>query len=569
MESLKNQISTLNTQYGQLESSSKSTSACSNNLLSTNGKIVSLNSQIDTAMSSQPTNNCAALINQENASYAASAANLNSQLASVNSNINTLNSNLTAESSAYNTCNAQVLAQSQNISSLKASLAKTNANIALLNTNIQNTQAAIQQKISAINTTKSLNDNLINQNNAAQVNMNKIQLYNINETSSNTKEQRLVNIAGQIQAIQAIATGLNNLVSPTGSLGALRQQLLALWYENISALNGTGVTIGQPWFIWSWQVAAQITVMANALSETYQTIAAIFNSINTTIGNLMKIINNPTMSVLNYGYTMAQAIVSFNSVITSINILVNQLSPGGTPGAVLTTYQAANLLDTQNGPKNGNYCQGLIKGGAGFQGRTIKYPLPSGGTNTIYIGDPVTAITSAHSIVTSYQTVLSNILSALNKYRAEGTTSLPGAASFGTSAARQNAGKNITGAIYPNDGFYNQDNGTATGDQYCSGPWGGPSSGKKMVCVYGVDANGNTIPCSEKGVLWQNNAFYCANPNYVGDNGSVTGNQYCAGGWGSPNGKPKNMSCVGGIEYSSNNPIACTKSGIAANYYCT
>ena len=58
---------------------------------------------------------------------------------------------------------------------------------------------------------------------------------------------------------------------------------------------------------------------------------------------------------------------------------------------------------------------------------------------------------------------------------------------------------------------------------------------------------------------------------YRGNNGSVSGDSYCKGGWESSDGKDKNMTCVEGVILTSGEKVNCTdiinKSGLA--YKCT
>jgi hypothetical protein len=44
---------------------------------------------------------------------------------------------------------------------------------------------------------------------------------------------------------------------------------------------------------------------------------------------------------------------------------------------------------------------------------------------------------------------------------------------------------------------------------------------------------------------------------YPGDNGSVTGDTYCTGAWGNPSGSYKNMNCVSGVDATTNASVAC------------
>ena len=70
--------------------------------------------------------------------------------------------------------------------------------------------------------------------------------------------------------------------------------------------------------------------------------------------------------------------------------------------------------------------------------------------------------------------------------------------------------------IESNNGtFYYGNNGTVTGDVYCQGGWGNENYDvqKNMDCLYGIDSRGNKISCSTGGVLNENNGFYCVPRN--------------------------------------------------------
>jgi len=66
-----------------------------------------------------------------------------------------------------------------------------------------------------------------------------------------------------------------------------------------------------------------------------------------------------------------------------------------------------------------------------------------------------------------------------------------------------------------NGTLYYGNNGTVTGDVYCQGGWGNENYDiqKNMDCLYGIDSRGNKISCSTGGVLMENNGFYCVPRN--------------------------------------------------------
>jgi len=70
--------------------------------------------------------------------------------------------------------------------------------------------------------------------------------------------------------------------------------------------------------------------------------------------------------------------------------------------------------------------------------------------------------------------------------------------------------------VSDNGTLYQENNGTVSGDTYCQGGWGSANGGdKNMDCLYGIDSHGNNISCSTSGVLMENNAFYCVPKNNV------------------------------------------------------
>ena len=81
--------------------------------------------------------------------------------------------------------------------------------------------------------------------------------------------------------------------------------------------------------------------------------------------------------------------------------------------------------------------------------------------------------------------------------------------------------------ILDNGVLYAGNNGTVSGNTYCQGGWGsGNGQDKNMDCVYGIDSNGEKIPCSSGGVMMENNSFYCVpkiNDNRPSDIGNCYG----------------------------------------------
>jgi len=108
-------------------------------------------------------------------------------------------------------------------------------------------------------------------------------------------------------------------------------------------------------------------------------------------------------------------------------------------------------------------------------------------------------------------------------------------------------------------------NGSVTGTRYCQGYWGNPDNiNKNLVCLYGLDSSGNRLSCSQTGNA---GGYYCAIPPYIGNNGSVSGHRFCQGTWGSGDGQDKNMVCVQGMDLNGN-PLACNSTGTAGSWFC-
>lgn len=81
--------------------------------------------------------------------------------------------------------------------------------------------------------------------------------------------------------------------------------------------------------------------------------------------------------------------------------------------------------------------------------------------------------------------------------------------------------------ILDNGQLYAGNNGTVSGDTYCKGGWGNADFvDKNMDCLYGIDSHGSKIPCSSGGVMMENNSFYCVpilNDNKPSDFGKCYG----------------------------------------------
>ena len=109
---------------------------------------------------------------------------------------------------------------------------------------------------------------------------------------------------------------------------------------------------------------------------------------------------------------------------------------------------------------------------------------------------------------------------------------------------------------------YTGNNGSVTGNEYCSGSWeSADRKDKNMKCISGKSGSGKALDCgktygNELGSL----SYICgtiANP-YNGNNGSITGNKYCSGNWESADGKDKNMKCISG-KSGSGKALDCGK----------
>lgn len=115
------------------------------------------------------------------------------------------------------------------------------------------------------------------------------------------------------------------------------------------------------------------------------------------------------------------------------------------------------------------------------------------------------------------------------------------------------------------------DDGSKSGNDYCALSYGAATN-KNLVCVGGVNVKTNTyVGCANTNTKGSGNSYsyYCVAPNNPNDNGSVSGSTYCAGNWNSTNGQNKGMACVGGITAKMNGtPISCSTKNIAATYLC-
>ena len=113
-------------------------------------------------------------------------------------------------------------------------------------------------------------------------------------------------------------------------------------------------------------------------------------------------------------------------------------------------------------------------------------------------------------------------------------------------------------------------NGSVSGNTYCSGPLGSidNKTNKNMICIDGMDVNNNYVACDQK--LYSDNtqkySFRCVTPQYYGNNGTSSGNTYCAGKGGIVNNtQNKNMICIGGTD-GSGNYIDCSGTNSVGNY---
>jgi hypothetical protein len=108
----------------------------------------------------------------------------------------------------------------------------------------------------------------------------------------------------------------------------------------------------------------------------------------------------------------------------------------------------------------------------------------------------------------------------------------------------------------PNTKVKTGNDGSVSGDQYCAGSWAGGPFGK---CISVLDtATNKIIPCSSirgKTTPGSQVTITCANNKIkTGNDGSVSGDQYCAGDWaGGPFGK-----CILALDTATNKIIPCS-----------
>lgn len=113
---------------------------------------------------------------------------------------------------------------------------------------------------------------------------------------------------------------------------------------------------------------------------------------------------------------------------------------------------------------------------------------------------------------------------------------------------------------------YRGNNGSVDGHQYCAGRWGSPGNktNKNLKCTMGYTIQdprgkafeGKAVSCDstmvdETGRRLGHWGYLCSSPNvprmYRGNDGTVTGHQFCQGHWGSADRMAKNKRCVMGV----------------------
>ena len=121
-----------------------------------------------------------------------------------------------------------------------------------------------------------------------------------------------------------------------------------------------------------------------------------------------------------------------------------------------------------------------------------------------------------------------------------------------------------------NEYKYRGNNGSISGDTYCKGGWESiDGKDKNMKCIDGVIlTSGEKVNCIDS-INKPGLAYKCILPpppdpyaeyNYRGNNGSISGDTYCKGGWESIDGKDKNMKCIDGVILTSGEKVNCIDS---------
>ena len=113
---------------------------------------------------------------------------------------------------------------------------------------------------------------------------------------------------------------------------------------------------------------------------------------------------------------------------------------------------------------------------------------------------------------------------------------------------------------------YIGNNGVVSGNEYCKGVWeSADNRSKNFQCVGGKNtATGALLDCSTVyGYPGGPYTYDCSSDNvkyqtYIGNNGVVSGNEYCKGTWESPTNTNKNLNCISGHNETSNTPINCS-----------
>lgn len=534
IQSLKTQISELQTQYTQLLDAKNPSGAnsCSTSLASAQAKIVSLSSQINAASAKQPpVTNCTEVLNNAKNVYQLTYNNLQSQLNTMNANNLTLQNKLTQLSTAVNQSKSLITSDSQSMATLTTQYATNAANLSLTNTKINNTNGLIKNANYAINKTTQLNNALNAKYKIYQNQINNFQSQTAILNNDDSQINTLITIATDAIGLQNVVITLNNLVGPNGLMGAQKAYLVKLW----GGCPGT-VPGGQGWQAWAAYIAIRITILAMYMSKIYMNLETAYNNIMWEIWALNQIISSGGVSNETFTKYIQYSIGGLNAAVTALNNII-----GGNPSTKYTgdngsasgnvycsgtwgngttnkfmactggvdettgvslnctqtssnvdwsfycnqnlyalAYEYAVLLHSENGPLNGPYCSSADPNGTSMTFlNNLKYSVE-------------TMINDIKPIITSLQSIQHSSYSTYSTLTNPANTKL-------SSASVGNAIK------------YIGDNGSVDGNTYCSGSYGNttnPGKNKNMKCLYGVDSNGNQIPCNITGsnVDW---AFYC------------------------------------------------------------
>jgi len=393
IQSLKSQISTLQTQQSQLIAVKGKPDSCMSSLASANATLASLNSKITAAAGKQPpVTNCTQLLNNANITYKQNYNNLQSQLNTVDNNNKKLGSQLTQLSTAVNQLKGMILSDSQAMQLLNANIKKNTSSLALVKTQIKNTNNLINNANAAINKTIGLNNGLNSSYKNLQNKINDLGLQT--NTLNNDKSQinTLIIIARTAINIQNVAITLNNLVGPNGALGIEKTQLLMLF-----SANGNIYNLPPVWVQWIAIAWSRIIMMAIQISIIYDNLYNANTIIMSVVNTLNSIINSGGVSNATFTSYIQTCIGSLNNA--------NGILKNITGNLYNNASQYAALLSVPNGPNNGAKCS---------QVELVGHTYPLIGTNSRTTGQTYTPQYSSSTLLNNMNNVINSTINNIN-----------------------------------------------------------------------------------------------------------------------------------------------------------